>query len=63
MQLDFLVGSVDEHFTVVKNGNILSITAADNTAGAAAFAETLTLTLVEDITKTETITLNQPKAS
>ena len=60
---DFLVGSVDEHFTVVKNGNILSITAADNTAGAAAFAETLTLTLVEDITKTETITLNQPKAS
>lgn len=60
---DFLLGSVDEHFTVVKNGNILSITADDNTAGAAAFAETLTLTLVEDITKTETITLNQPKAS
>lgn len=60
---DFFVGSVDEHFTVVKNDNILSITADDNTAGAAAFAETLTLTLVEDITKTETITLNQPKAS
>lgn len=59
---DFLVGSVDENFTVVKTGNILSITAADNTGGAAAFSETLTLTLVEDITKTETITLAQPNA-
>lgn len=59
---DFLVGSVDEHFTVVKTGNILNITADDNTGGAAAFSETLTLTLVEDITKTETITLAQPNA-
>jgi len=57
---DFLVGEV-AGFTVVKTGNSLAITAPDNTGGSVK-AETLTLTLVEDVTKTVEITLNQANA-
>lgn len=49
-------------FTVAKSGKNLTITAADNTGGSGAKTATLTLTLVEDVTKTATVTLNQPVA-
>lgn len=56
---DYQVGNVPG-FTVVKNGKNLTITAADNTEGTGAKTATLTLTLVEDVTKIATVTLNQP---
>ena len=49
-------------FTVAKSGKNLTITAADNTGGSGAKTATLTLTLVEDVTKTATVTINQPTA-
>lgn len=49
-------------FTVTKIGKTITITASDNTAGSAAKTATLTLKLVEDVTKTATVTLNQPVA-
>jgi len=55
---DYLVGDVDG-FTVEKNGSNLVITAPDNSAGTAK-SVSLVLTLVEDVTKTATITLTQP---
>lgn len=60
---DFVVTGATEGFVVVKNGNVLTITATDNTAGADAKACTITLTLTEDVSKTATITLTQPKAA
>lgn len=60
---DFVVSGSYEGFTVVKDGSVLTVTAADNTAGASAKEGTITVTLTEDITKTATITLAQPKAA
>lgn len=51
-----------EGFSIVKQNNVLLITATDNSAGSAAKTGTITLTLAEDVSKTATITLNQPKA-
>jgi len=60
---DFVVSGDYDGFTVVKDGSVLTITAADNSAGADAKAGTITVTLTEDITKTDTITLAQPKTA
>lgn len=51
-----------EGFKVIKQDKVLLVTALDNTAGAAAKESTITLTLAEDVTKTATVTLTQPKA-
>lgn len=60
---DFVVSGDYDGFTVVKDGSVLTVTAADNTAGADAKTGTITVTLTEDITKTDTITLAQPKTA
>lgn len=59
---DYVLSGSYDGFVVTKQGGVLTITAADNTAGADAKAGTITVTLTEDITKTATITLSQPKA-
>lgn len=51
-----------EGFKVVKQDKVLLVTALDNSAGDAAKEGVITLTLAEDVTKTATITLTQPKA-
>lgn len=51
-----------EGFKVVKQDKVLLVTALDNSAGEAAKEGVITLTLAEDVTKTATITLTQPKA-
>jgi len=60
---DFVVSGSYSGFIVVKDGSVLTVTAADNTAGSDAKAGTITVTLTEDITKTANITISQPKGA
>lgn len=60
---DFVVSGTYAGFTVVKDGSVLTVTAADNTGGGTAKSGSITVTLTEDITKTATITLAQPKTA